>query len=216
MSNGESTPASEARPAAAAAGTERKASFRDRLFRAVILVVVLGCVAVIYWSFAHVMAPRLKESRELSSQVFRLSTEVDDLERQWTRASAGQLSNQFSQVDQKLFEGRATFEAWLGNLREQAAPLALDVRASLGQPSLQTAGDRTLTVIPATVSVEVQPARPETTPQSPYERILLLGKRLTGERKRADLRELTVEGGTNSVTRAVMVLNYWTGKDGTL
>jgi hypothetical protein len=213
MSNGESAPAPEARPPITA--PPRNAGYRDRLFRAITLVAVLGSVAVIWWSFVMVLLPRLKESRELSSRVSRLSAEVDELDHQWTKAGAEQVSNQFSQVDLKLFEGRAGLEAWLANLQEQAAPLALDVRADLGPASPPTAGDRTLTVIPATVSVEVQPARPEMATSSPYQRILQLSQRLTDEDKRADLTELTVAGGTNSIGRAVLVLNYWTRKEGT-
>jgi hypothetical protein len=215
MSNGESAPAPAARPLPQSGTPPRNAGYRDRLFRVIILVAVLGSVAVIWWSFVMVLLPRLKESRELSSRVSRLSAEVDDLEHQWTKAGAEQVSNQFSQVDLKLFEGRAGVEAWLADLKEQAAPLALDVRADLGPASPQTAGGRTLTVIPATVSVEVQPARPELATPSPYQRILQLSQRLTDQDKRADLTELTVAGGTNSIGRTVLVLNYWTRKEGT-
>lgn len=214
MSNGETPSAPEVRPAAQAAKPPN-ASFGIWLFRAVILVVVLSSLAAIWWSFAMVMSPRLKESRELSSRVSRLSGEVDDLDRQWTKAGAGELSNQFSRVDSKLFEGQTEFEAWLADFKRQAAPLALEVRASLGQPSQRTAGDRTMTLIPATLTVEVQPARPETKPPSPYARLLLLGQRLASEPKRADLQELTIEAGTNSVSRAVLVLNYWMRKEAT-
>ena len=213
MSNGESAPVPAARPPDAEPA--RNAGHGDRLFRAIILVAVLGSVVMIWWSFVRVLLPRQKQSRELGSTVSRLSAEVDDLERQWTRADAEQVSNQFRQVDLKLFAGRAGVEDSLAALKEQAAPLALDVQAELGPPSPQTAGGRTLTVIPATLSIEVQPARPEIPNPSPYQRILQLSQRLTGEDKRADLTELTVAVGTNSISRAELVLNYWTGKEPT-
>jgi len=213
MSNGESAPAPETRPPAAA--PPRKAGHRDWLFRAITLAVVLGSVAVIWWSLVVVLFPRQKQARELSSTVSRLSAEVDDLEHQWSKAGAEQVSNQFSQVDLKLFECRTNLETWLADLKDQAAPLALDLRADLGAASPQTAGGRTLNVIPATVSVEVLPARPAKATPSPYQRILQLSQRLTGEDKRADLTELTVAGGPNSIGRAVLVLNYWAGKERT-
>jgi hypothetical protein len=211
MSNGESAPAPAAR--APAAAPPRNAGYRDLLFRVITLMVVLGSVAVIWWSFVMVLFPRLKQSRELSSTVSRLSAEVDDLEQQWTKAEAEQVSNQFSQVDSKLFEGRAGLEAWLADLKAQAALLPMDLQADLGQPSPQTAGGRALTVIPATMSIEVQPARPEMAVPSPYQRILWLSQHLIGEDKRSDLTELTVAGGTNSIGRAVLGLNYWMGKE---
>ena len=212
MSNGESAPAPEAR--ATAPAPPRNAGYRDRLFRVIILVAVLGSVAVIWWSFGRVLSPRQQQSRELSLQVGRLSAEVDDLDRQWTQAQMANVTNQFSQVDFTLFEGRAGVEAWVANLKELTASLALDVGVELGQPSQQTAGGRSLTVIPATLSVKVQPAGPETKPQSPYGRILMLGQLLSFENKRADLTELMVDGGANSIGRAVLVLDYWTGKEG--
>ena len=121
MSNGESAPAPEARlttPPAKPAVAVRQ----FWLFRAVILVVVLGSVAVAWWSFARVMAPRLKESRDLSSRIAQLSAEVDDLDRQWTRESAAKMTNEFSRAESKLFAGETEFESWLANLRREAAP----------------------------------------------------------------------------------------------
>jgi hypothetical protein len=162
-----------------------------------------------------VLLPRLKQSRELSSTVSRLSAEVDDLDHQWSRTDAQRVTNQFSQVDLKLFESQASLEDWLADLKDQSAPLALDLRADFGTPTPKTAGGRTLNVIPATVSVEVQPAPPELPTPSPYQRILRLSQRLTGEGKRADLTELTVTAGTNSIGRAVLVFDYWTGKERT-
>lgn len=213
MSNGEPSPSPEVRPTTPAPKPS-DASFGIWLFRAIILALVLGSVAVLWWSFALVMSPKLKESRELSTRVARLSSAVDDLDRQWTTEAAGEVSNQLSRADSKLFEGQAEFEAWLANFKQQAAPLALDVKTSLGQPSQQTAGDRTMTLIPATVTLEIQPARPDTQPSSPYALLLLLGRRLAAEPKRADLEELTIEAGTNSLSRAVLVLNAWTRKEG--
>ena len=213
MSNGESAPAPAARPPAAA--PRSNTGHGDRLFRAITLIMVLGSVVVIWWSFALVLFPQQKQSRELSSLVSRQSAEVDDLEHVWNKAAAAQVTNQFGQVYLKLFEGSAGLEAWLADIKDQAAPLALDVQANLGSGSPQSAGGRTLSVIPATVSIEVQPARSEMPTSSPYRRILQLSQHLAGEDKRADLTELTVAGGTNSIGHAVLVLNYWTGKEGT-
>jgi hypothetical protein len=192
----------------------RKAGYGDLLFRVIILVAVLGSVAMIWWSFGRVLSPRQRQSRELSLQVARLSAEVDELDHQWTQAQIATVTNQFSQVDLRLFEGRAGVDAWLANLKELTASLALDVGADFGQPSQQTAGGRILNVIPATVSVKVLPAGPETKPPSPYARILLLGQLLSSENKRADLTELTMDGGTNSINRLVLVVNHWTGQEG--
>ena len=69
MSNGESAPAPEARPPAAA--PPRNAGYRDRLFRVIILVAVLGSVAVIWWSFFGVLLPAAASSRGNSVRRWR-------------------------------------------------------------------------------------------------------------------------------------------------
>jgi hypothetical protein len=214
MSPGESAPAPELRPPPQSSAPPRSGSSRAWLFRGLILAVVLDAVGLIWWSFGLVLAPRQKQSRELSLKVARLSSEVDDLDRQWTPAQMAQVTNQFSRVNFALFQGRAGVENWLANLKELAASLALDVKTDFGQPSLQTVGGRTLTLIPATVSIDVRPAGPDTKPPSPYERVLMFGQLLAAEKKRADLAELTVDGGANSISRVVLVLNHWTGKEG--
>jgi hypothetical protein len=208
MSNGESAPVIEPRPAAAAPPRDVSS-----LFRVVILVAVLASVALIWWSVFATLTPRLKESRELGSSVARMSAEVEGLDHQWSKEAVAQVTNRFSQASARLFKGRAGLEAWLANLKELAASLALDVGTDLGQPSLQTVGGRTLTVIPATISIQVQPAGPETRPPSPYQRILVFGQLLSAEKKRADLTALTVDGGTNSISRVVLDFNYWTTKE---
>ena len=213
MSMGESAPAPELRSPPQRSVAPRNGSYRAWLFRVLILAVLLDSVGLVWWSFGLVLIPRQKQSRELSLKVARLSAEVDDLDRQWTPAQMAQVTNQFSRVYFTLFQGRAGVETWLANLKEIAASLALDVKADFGQPSPQTVGGRTLTVIPATVLVEVQPAGPDTKPPSPYERILLFGQLLSVEKKRADLTELSVDGGVNSISRVALVMNYWTGKE---
>ena len=59
------------------------------------------------------------------------------------------------------------------------------------------------------LSVEVQPLPAAQIAASPYQRILLLSQRLSTQEKRADLTELTVTGGTNSINHAVFGLHLW-------
>ncbi len=213
MSNGEPVRTAVVRPPGAT--PRRAADRRDLLFRGVILAAVLGSVSLIWWSFGLVLSPRLEQSRQLAMRVSRLSSEVDDLDRQWPKAAVEQLSNQVHRAEATLFRTRLDVEAWLDKAKALAAVLALDLRAELGPPSRRTAGGRTLAVIPVTVSVEVQRVRPELGPASPYQRILSLSRSLTDEDKqRADLMEVSVAGGVDSVTRAVLVLNYWAAREG--
>ncbi len=213
MSNGPATPATAAGGIPQGGTPPRNGAHRESLFRVVIFVTVVGSVAVILWSLFALLFPRLKQSRELSSTVARLSAEVDSLEQQWTDAEAAQVRNRRRQVEFEMFGGRTALESWLARLKEQGAPLGLGVRGDFGPVSTKPIGSRMLTILPVMVSVDVQPPPEEAADQSPYQRVLRLSQRLTAGDKRADLTELTVMGGTNSISRAVLVLNYWVDEE---
>lgn len=209
MSNGEPASASESRPLPQSRRPPRSATRREWLFRLVVLVAVLGSVAVILWSLFFLLFPRLKQSRDLSLAVAGLSAEVDGLEQEWAEAQAAHVRNRRRQVDFELFGGRAALESWLEHLKEAGEPLGLGVQGDFGPVSTKLAGSRMLTIVPVLVRVEVQSAGPEASAASPYQRILQLSQRLTDGETRADLTELTVIGGTNSISRAVLDLNCW-------
>ena len=67
-------------------------------------------------------------------------------------------------------------------------------------------------MIPATIFLEVHPTT-EQPAQPPYQRLLQLAQQLGAGEKRTDLAELTVWGGTGSVSRATVVLNLWAGEE---
>ena len=96
-------------------------------------------------------------------------------------------------------------------LEEQAVPLALDINVDFGKSSKQTTEEEKLAVIPASVTLVVRPTVGGT--QTPYQRMLRLGQQLGAEGKRADLAELTVNGGPLSITKGIMVFNLWAGED---
>ena len=57
----------------------------------------------------------------------------------------------------------------------------------------------------------MRPAPGDARGKSPYERVLAFGQQLAAHGKRADLAELNVAGGADSISRAVLVLNLWSG-----
>ncbi len=208
-----STPTPERRPVAALAPKTSRLDYKDVLLRAAFFLSVLGSLALVWWSVKR-LTPLQDKSRDLSTQLARLSTEVDQMKMDLTSPDVEQLARKYVQVQGQLFGGQSALETWLQGLRRQTLPLALDVKADFGKAAAQAAGEQKLAVIPATVSVEVRPAAGIEGVQSPYQRVLQLSQRLTAEEKRADLVELNVAGGTNSVSRAVVVLNLWAGQEG--
>jgi len=189
----------------------QKLNRREALFRAAIVVVLLASLALAWWTFVQRLVPLQRQSRELTSRVGRLSTEVDSLERKWTPAQVEQIRASHKQAHSTLFADENALGAWLQHLEEQATPLALDFKLEFGKSTAQTNSPEKLAVIPATVSIDFQPALG--TAESAYQRLLRLGRQLAAEGKRADLAELTAMGGANSVTRASLVFNLWAGED---
>ena len=70
-----------------------------------------------------------------------------------------------------------------------------------------------LAMIPATIFLEVRTTTDQSAAQSPYQRLVQMAQQLGAGEKRTDLAELSLSGGTGSVSRAVMVLNLWAGEE---
>ena len=190
-------------------------SRREWLFRLVVVVALCGSVVLAWWSLKFRLLPLQKQSRELGLAVSRLSSEVDDMERQWSKAQQEETARRLTQAHAQLFGNQAALEAWLTHLKEQAAPLQLDTRTELGKSIPKLTGAQEIAVIPTTVAINIQPAPGDPNKDSPYERVLRLAQALTASQKRADLAELTVTGGTNSISSAELVFHLWAGAGGT-
>ena len=111
----------------------------------------------------------------------------------------------------QLFADEAELNRWLERLKDDSIPLALELNINFGQVTSEMTNTVKIGIIPASVSVEVRPLLGLT--GTPYQRLLRLGQQLAAEGKRADLAELTVAGGTNSITRASLVFNLWAGEE---
>ncbi len=190
-------------------------SRREWIFRLVTATVLCAAVGLAWWTLKIRLLPLQKQSRELSVAVSRLSTEVDDLERQWSKARQEETARRLSQAHTQLFGTQAALEAWLSQLKEQADPLLLDTKAALGQSIPKLTGEQEIAVIPTTISVDVHPAVNDQGREPAFQRVLRLVQTLTAPKKRADLAELTVVGGTNSISSAVLVFHLWAGEGGT-
>jgi len=204
------TPEPTSPPPKRGAARSNGLNYKDWIFRLVVFALILGSLALTWWSLADRLGPVQKRSRELSSAVARLSANVDDLERRWNQAQAEELRRQLEQARDELFADESALQAWLASFRLQATPLALQAKADFGQPVEQSAGKAgKLAVIPATVSLDflAPPEGQENAP--PYVRLLRLIHRLSDYDKRADLTELKVEAGAGSINSAVLQFGLW-------
>ena len=188
----------------------RKPKRSEAVFRTVVVIIIVGSLALAWWAFAVRFVPLQKRSRDLTSSVSRLSTELDVLERRWTKEESAEIRARYQELHTQLFSDTAALQAWLTRLEEMATPLALQATVSFGDPRPQLTNDFKVGVIPANVSLEVRPILNAT--ESPYQRLLRLGQKLATEGKRSDLAEMTVTGGPMSITQAQLVFNLWAGE----
>lgn len=187
-------------------------NYSELLFRLVVLGLLLASVGLLWWSYNREFAPRLQESRDYNATVIRLTAEVDDLDRRWSKPDIEQINRKFELAQTRIFAGQPALEAWLADLREQLTPLGINANTKLEKVVVPAGIERPPSVIPGMISIEIQPVTGEMS--SPYQRLLQLVQRLITQEKRADLTELTVDSGTNSIGGAALNFNFWTdGKE---
>ena len=189
----------------------RKLNHLEALFRVVILTLILASLALAWWSFSRRLVPLQQQSRQLAVKLNRVATEADALEMKWPKAEAAQIRADYQEVRSELFADEAELGRWLMRLDEQAAPLALEIKVNFGKSTSRTAEDEKLAIIPASIVLEVHPTIGGN--QTPYQRMLRLGQQLGAEGKRADLYELSVNGGPLSITHGLLVFNLWAGEE---
>jgi hypothetical protein len=188
----------------------RKAKPWEILFRLINFSLILGSLGLAWWTFNKRLIPLQQRSRQLASRLQTLGNEVDDMSRKWPKFERDQIRSDYQEVRNELFADESELGRWLMRLEEQSSPLALDIKVEFGKSTTRTTEDEKLAIIPAAVTLVVRPTVGGN--QTPYQRMLRLGQQLGAEGKRADLAELTVNGGPLSITRGVLVFNLWAGE----
>jgi hypothetical protein len=188
-------------------------SHSEAVFRVAIVVVILVSAGVAYWSFFERLAPLQKESRSMLTRVSNMSAQLDQKERRWTSNQVQEINARYGEVYGRLFpdHDQAAGEEWMRQVLADAEPLALHISVDVGQSTPQVPFTNNVRVTPAAISLEVLPAAGEAQGKSPYERVLRFCQQLAAHGKRADLAEVTIQGGVGSVKRASLVFNLWVG-----
>jgi hypothetical protein len=190
---------------------KQSAKLGERLFRVAIVTIILVSMGLAYWSFFHRLMPLQTQARDMINTVTTTSASLDELERRWPPERAAEIRAQYREVYSRLFADQAQVQDWLGQLHALAAPLDLEIAIGFGQSTPNDDFPDNLAVIPASVSLEVLPAKPGAVEQSPYERLMAFSQALAAHGKRADLGEFTVIGGAGSVNRALLTFSLWAG-----
>ena len=189
----------------------RKLTQWEVLFRLIVVMFILASIALAWWSYSERFIPLQKQSRELASANSTLSTDVDRMDRKWSKDDIEFIRARYKEVYSALFADEAALQEWLSRLQKRAIPLSLDINVSFGKSTPALTNDAKLAIIPAAVTLQVRPI--SEAKESPYQRLLRLGQQLATEGKRSDLAELTLTGGAASITNAVLVFNLWAGEE---
>ena len=202
---------SNAQPAAvpAQASVIERLFSRVGLFRVVVALLVLSSLAGAWWSVTRVLLPMQAQYKDISVKVSRLATEVDNLERSCSREIIQQTRERLAEAHAQLFSDENVLAAWLEDLQVQAAPLALEAKASFGKTMPLTSNEKGVMLIPATIEVGLGHNLVRAAKGSASQRFARLMKRLSSGGKRVDFEELTVTGNGFSMASSVLVLNLW-------
>ena len=181
------------------------AFYRAFLARVAMLLVLFGSVALVWWSFNR-LPPVEKKLQAQSDKLAHLEDEVMQMELKWNPREAEQVAAKFKQAQEELFTGNDEFIRWQEDLKRQTNQFVLEVKAQTGRTQDCPLPNKVFSVISTTI--EVQPAdEPSASP--PYKRLLDFAQSLTTQKKRVDLMELSVNGNSNSVTKAQLGLQLW-------
>jgi hypothetical protein len=189
----------------------RKLSQWEALFRITIAAALLASMGMAWWTLTRKLVPLQQQSQSLAATSSRLLDEVEVLQRKWSQSNVDEVRDHFTKLRSQLFANEEAMGEWVNRLIEASGDAKFDFHIEFGKPSVQLTNEVQVSVVPASVSVEINPMPGGT--ESPYQRLLRFGHELNAEGKRADLAELSVVGGTNSITRALLVFNLWAGDD---
>lgn len=182
---------------------------RVLLFRLVIGGLVLGSLALAWFSVIRVLLPQQSRNREMRLKVSQLSAEVEALQRNCSAAETTRIHTRSQQARARLFADQDAVEHWLANLKTASALLTLNAKAEFGAALPKTIGGRPMAILPATIAVNLKTVTDEVASVPPYQRLLRFVQDLEARDKRADLTQLSVTGDTHSLINASVVFNLW-------
>lgn len=181
---------------------------RQVLERGLLVIVLVAAALLCRWSVARVAAAQ-RASSAINQRVSSIATEIDLMRANWSGAKTQQISQRLDVARESLFVGEDGVAAWRETLAREAIPLALQTDLKLSLTGIQTNAfdGKNLTLMEG--ALEMTPARHVEGTRSVYRRVVELLHRLSDQTHRVDVVRVSVEGGTNAVTRATATIELW-------
>jgi hypothetical protein len=193
--------------------TSTPLSWRDWAVRGLVCVLLVAALGLLYWSYSR-LVPLQQQARTLGDRVAKLNQDIAVMENKYSPQTLDMLARRFQLAGQLLFGEEEALTTWFAALQRQLVPLALEASAEFGQPTSRGRTNFAVAVVPATLTLNLEPAADLGSIRSPYARVLGLLNELGGQTQRVDIVELEVTAGTNSINRVRTVVELWAGEDG--
>ena len=179
------------------------------LLRGALLFAVIGSAALVYWAYAKRLQPVTTEQREKAAQMTRIADDIEQLRFKWGPRQVEETKAEYALAKAVLFSGEDEIEMWKKRVRSEASMRVLELAENAGEPSRFPPLTNEVSILPMTFALEPMPTL--VTTNTPYSRVLAFADGVMARTdKRFELVSLSVDGNSNSVARAVAVVNLFT------
>lgn len=188
----------------------KAAQLRSRrlLMRLGMLAVLAVSLWLLWWSVFVRLAPVNREYQSRTQQLSDLANQVDQLRLQWPASKLDQAEKEFQAARALLFTNTTEAADWGRQIQSEAAAAGLQASISWDAPQVFPPAELKLSTAQARLSL--QPVVTPGVTNAPYLRLLNLARKLGNGDKRVDMLSLAVNGGSNAVQQADLVLQVWT------
>ena len=178
------------------------------VLRSLLMVPTLAAI-VLVWHATTRLDRVQREMADLETQNGRLYRDIENVEREWMTGDIEAVKTRHDEVMTRMRGGTELVSLWLQQANERASQLSLEIVPRFETPMVRTIGSTTVTLVPATLDVRPAPGQ-DADGRAVYQRLLDLCLHLSTQPNRADLMQLSVQTGSNSVSKATVSFSLWT------
>lgn len=180
---------------------------KEVFFRLATFLLLAVSLFLVWWSYNLVLVKRQQEVKDLNAKLTEMSREMDVLQNTWSEDQSAAVTKKYDLANSMLLSGEDNVLEWWKDLVDHATQLNLQ----LGEPKLQALNSITnqLGIAAAALTVDITPVEGLAVLETPYQRLLRFSQHLSTLDTRCDMPHLTISGGSNSFTKATLLLNLW-------
>ena len=172
-----------------------------------LMLLVFGLSVWLVWRSVDRLDPVQRSLRAKDSERAGLANDVQQLEMQWNAGESERTEERFKEASELLFAGPEERDRWQQEIKRHGFSAAFDATVQLGSARPHPKTNHHLSLQPVTINL--LPAAFGRSTNAPYQRLLSFARTLENSKRRVDVLEFSVDGGSNSVRQARAVLEVW-------